>query len=373
MAAGKLTSRERLRRCFWHEELDRPAVYVRWGGMETNTDPTYAEMKRLVLEKTDLKVPWDASTLVEPYAQSRGAEPYDDRYDRVVKVIPTPRGDLVQKEFVGRQGQPGFFEEHFLKDVDDCEKYLRLPLPGIRADCAHFFRAVREIGERGIVDVGLPSNPAGAVVELLGSERFALMSVDERDLVHRLIERECRILCSLVRALLEKGVGPFFSFSGQEYIVPPIHGRRDFFDFNVRYDGRVTEMIHAAGGRVHVHCHGSIGTLLDGFVEFGADVLHPFEAPPMGDVSPRSAKEALGGRITFEGNIQIGDMYGAHPADIRDQVRALVRDVFHDREGLIVCPTASPWQFGAGDLCRSNYEAMIEEVLSVAAQGDRHV
>jgi hypothetical protein len=132
---GKLTSRERLRRCFWHEELDRPAVYVRWGGMETNTDPTYAEMKRLVLEKTDLKIPWDAS----------------------------------------------------------------------------------------------------ALVELLGSERFALMSVDERDLVHRLIGRECEI---------------------------------------------------------------------------------------------------------------------------------------DDREGLIVCPTASPYRVGDGLLCRPNYEAMIREVLSVGGHDE---
>ena len=360
----ELTSRERLRRCFWHEELDRPAVYVRWGGMETDTDPTYAEMKRLVLSKTDLKIPWDAGTLIEQYAQPRSTEPYDDGFDRVVSVLPTAKGDLVRKDFVGRQGQPGFCEEHFLKSFDDCEKYLMLPLPQIQGDCAPFFRAIQKIGERGIVDVCLPSNPAGAVVELMGSEHFALMSTDARDLVHRLIERECRILCSLVRYLLERGVGPFFSFSGQEYIVPPLHGRRDFFDFNVPNDSRVTDMIHAAGGRVHVHCHGSIGTLLDGFVELGADVLHPFEAPPMGDVSPRGAKEALAGRVTFEGNIQIADMYGAQPQDIRAQVHTLVREVFFDREGLIICPTASPYRVGEGELCRRNYEAMIEEVLS---------
>jgi hypothetical protein len=88
----------------------------------------------------------------------------------------------------------------------------------------------------------------------------------------------------------------------------------------------------------------------------------------MGDVSPRRAKEALGGRVTFEGNLQISDMYGAGPEDIRAQVRALVRDVFHDREGLILCPTASPYRVGDGELCRRNYEAMIQEVLSMGGR-----
>jgi len=111
-----------------------------------------------------------------------------------------------------------------------------------------------------------------------------------------------------------------------------------------------------------VHCHGSIGTVLDGFVELGADVIHPFEAPPMGDVAPGEAKRALRGRVTLEGNIQIADMYGASSDDIRRQVRALVRDVFDDREGLIVCPTASPYRAGEGALCTRNYRAMIDAV-----------
>jgi len=36
---------------------------------------------------------------------------------------------------------------------------------------------------------------------------------------------------------------------------------------------------------VHVHCHGSIRKVFHGFVDMGADVLHPFELPPMGDIT----------------------------------------------------------------------------------------
>jgi hypothetical protein len=358
----KLSSRERLTRLYTHRQTDRPGLFVRWGGMEADDDPTYAELKSLVRETTDLKLPWDGSVVVEGPPVERRREPHDEQYDTIVTVLRTPMGDLERRDLAGRHGQPGYCVEHFLKTTDDCEKYLRLPLPRIAGSCSTFFEVERRIGERGIVDVALGLNPAGAVVELLGSERFAIMSIEERSLVHRLIGRECEVLCRLVRFLCREGVGPFFALAGQEYLTPPLHGRRDFFEFNVAYDRKVTDLIRAAGGRTHVHCHGSIGTVLDGFVELGADVIHPFEAPPMGDVAPGEAKRALRGRVTLEGNIQIADMYGASSDDIQRQVRALVRDVFDDREGLIVCPTASPYRAGEGALCTRNYRAMIEAV-----------
>ncbi len=358
-----LTSRERLLRCFRHQEMDRPGVFVRWGGMADNSDPTYAEMKRFALEKADLKAPWFARDLLEPRPGRSWLEPFDERFDTRITVLTTPRGDLVQRDLVGRQGQPGYCQEHFLKCAEDCEKYLSLPMPVVAGDCASFHDAVRRLGDRGIVDVELVSNPAGTVVELLGSERFALLCMDDRDLVHRLIERECQIECRLASHLVQRSVGPCFSFSGQEYIVPPLHGRADFFEFCVAYDRRVTEILRSAGGRVHVHCHGSIAAVLDGFVGLGADVIHPFEAPPMGDVTPRQAKDALRGKVALEGNIQISDMYTESPSRIRAQVRELVRDAFDDRTGLIVCATASPYRPGDGALCRENYRAMVDEVI----------
>jgi uroporphyrinogen-III decarboxylase len=134
----------------------------------------------------------------------------------------------------------------------------------------------------------------------------------------------------------------------------------------VAYDRRVTEIVHAAGGRVHVHCHGSIASILDGFIELGADVIHPFEAPPSGDVTPRQAKEALRGKVALEGNIQISDMYTKSAPEIRSQVQGLIRDVFDDHTGLILCASASPYRVRDGDLCRENYRAMVEEVLAYA-------
>ncbi len=97
--------------------------------------------------------------------------------------------------------------------------------------------------------------------------------------------------------------------AGEEYLVPPLHGPTDFCDFNVRYDKPIIDLIHDAGGRVHIHCHGSVKRVMAGFLDMEVDVLHPFEAPPMGDITPAEAKEVIRGRVCYEGNIQIHHMY----------------------------------------------------------------
>lgn len=96
----------------------------------------------------------------------------------------------------------------------------------------------------------------------------------------------------------------------------------------------------------------------------GADVLHPFEPPPQGDILPREAKELARGRMCLEGNIQINRMYEATPEEIRNETEQLIDDVFDDSKGLIVCPTASPYIRGKGEECFPQFKAMIDTVIN---------
>lgn len=359
----KLSSRERLHRCYYHQETDRPGIYVRWGGIENNNDLTYRELKIRVLAKTDRKLVYPGYLHKQKPQFTIRREDYDENFYREIYALNTPAGPLEKSSLLGKHGQPGLHETYLLKDESDVEKYLSLPLPEISGNVDDFFRMRKDLGERGIVEASFDTNPGGTVVELLGTENFAIMSVLNRELVHLLLERECEISIRLVKYLLEHGVGPYFCTDGQEYIVPPLHGRQDFYDFNIRYDRQITDLIHEAGGRVYVHSHGSVKTVLDGFIELGADVLHPFEAPPMGDITPREAKAIIRGRMTLEGNLQIADMYESTPDKIRAQTEVLLQDAFDDSRGLIVCPTASPYLAGEGEKCTANYMAMIDMVL----------
>ncbi|MFC1581973.1 uroporphyrinogen decarboxylase family protein [Planctomycetota bacterium] len=356
-----LTRKERLTAAYFHEEMDRPAVYTRTG--YPGNDPTYDGLKALMNAHSDLKASVDTGYLDAAIPFDDRTEPHSEDFERYIVTYHMPKGDLEQTSLVSLKGQPGLHETHLIKTREDVETYLSLPVPDPQGDMSRFADAEKEIGDAGIVDVNLGTNPGGFAADLCGSENFAIMSVMDRDTVCRLMERRMNVLINRLKYLLDHDIGPFFSMLGEEYIVPPLHGPQDFNDFNVKYDKPIIDLVHAAGGRIHIHSHGSVSTVLDGFLEMGTDVLHPFEPPTMGDITPAQAKERVRGRCTIEGNIQIADLYEKDPDYIRAHTEALIRDAFDDRKGLIVAPTASPYLRGRGEQCLPQYQAMVETVL----------
>lgn len=357
-----MTRRERLRRSYSYEELDRPAVYSRTG--YPTDDPTYDRLRAYLREKSELKAGWSSQTVQPPHPTETRTEPHSEDWERRVTTLHTPAGDLTSTYLDSRRGQPGLHETFLIDGPEDAERYLSLPPQPVGGDISSFFAADAEMGDAGIVEVSLGFNPAGFVAETCGSETFAVLSVSHRDLLHALCQRYMESIVARVDYLLGQGAGPYFSMLGEEYLVPPLHGPRDFNDFNVRYDRPILERVHQGGGRVHIHSHGSIRKVFQGFLDMGADVLHPIEPPPLGDITAAQAKQMARGRLCLEGNLQIHQMYEDSPAQIRAHVEALIADAFDDRRGLIVCPSASPYIRGQGEACFPMYEAMAETVLA---------
>lgn len=356
------SSQERLRRAYFQAEMDRPAVYVRTGF--PHQDPSYDPLKAYLQERAELKVGWDGRRFETPYPTEINRKPYSDDFVRVITRLTTPKGILQAHSLESLKGQPGLSETHFIKTREDAEAWLALPLPEIRGDVTSFFEAEQKIGDRGIVDISLGLNPAGMVVELMGSDPFAMFSITDRDMLHALCERQLQIILNALKFLLSHKVGPYFCMCGEEYITPPLHGPGDFNDFNVKYDRPIIDLIHEAAGRIHIHCHGRIKQVFQGFLDMGVDVLHPFEAPPMGDITAVEAKAQAHGKLCLEGNIQINSLYEHTPDAIRAETETLIRDAFADRRGLIVCPTASPYIRGAGGRCFEPFKTMIDTVVN---------
>jgi hypothetical protein len=360
-----MNRRERLHRCYFNEPIDRPAVYSRTGFPAE--DPTYDRLRAYLEERTELKRGWGAGRLQAEYDCEARTEEHTEDFERCIETLHTPAGDLNRSVLVSLKGQPGLEERHFIRSAEDAEKYLSLPDPDIGGDVSPFFELEEEVGDRGITQVSLGFNPGGFVAQLCGSENFAILSMTDREVLHRLCRRRLQIMLETLRYLIDTGVGPYFSMLGEEYIVPPLHGPKDFRDFNVRYDRQIIDLIHESGGRIHIHSHGSIKKVFPDFVEMGTDVLHPFEAPPEGDVLPSEAKEFARGRMCLEGNIQINRMYEAEAEEIRRETQQLIEATFDDGRGLIVCPSASPYIRGAGERCFPQYKAMIDTVLNCSA------
>ena len=356
----ELTRKERLSRCYFHQEQDRPAVYVRTAFPPD--DPSYDRLKAYMALHTEQKASWDTAACESPLRIERRREPHSDDWELEVSTLHTPTGALESSRLVSLKGQPGLEQTYLIKGPEDVETYLSLPMPEVGGDASAHARCEEAIGTAGIAEAGLGHNPGGLAVELLGSELFALMSVTHRDLLHALCERRMNVLLNRLRYLLGQGVGPFFALSGEEYIIPPMHSPRDFRDFNVRYDRPILDLIHEAGGRIHIHCHGSVRRVIADFVDMGTDVLHPFEPPPQGDITAAEAKAAARGLMSLEGNIQIDRMYSCSPDEIREETLDLIADAFDDHRGLTVCPTASPYMRDQGQACFPAFKAMIDAV-----------
>jgi len=363
-----LTPRERLDRCYRCLETDRPGVYLRGVTETLPSHPSYEPLRRLAVERTEMKGGWSAWSLVPPRQMKTRIVPHTEAFDLSITTLHTPAGVLCRRCFVGRHGQPGMTEKYFLESPEDAEKYLSLPPRDPGGGLEEFFERVAGMGERGIVEIYLGFNPAGVVAELFGTENFAIMSAEHRDVLHELMERQMQEILGLVKHVLARGGGPYFAMLGEEYIVPPIHGPRDFRDFNLRYDRPIVELIHDAGGLIHIHCHGSLKAVLEDLARIGPDVLHPVEAPPMGDVTPAEFKRVIGNRTCMEGNVQIADILGGDAGAIREQVAGLVQEVWlPERRGLIVAPTASPYLPQMTPPMLMNYKTLVEAALQPVA------
>ena len=276
-----------------------------------------------------------------------------------ITTLHTPGGDLRSRHLSSKRGLPGMQMEFLVKTLEDVDTVLSAPYVPLReVDPSGFFAEQEDIGERGLVMAGVWADPIMHVQQLMGSELMAIWSIEERETILRLVDVFLARTLDRVDAMLAAGVGPAFSILGQEYVTPPLHSAKDFREFCVKPERQIVERIRNAGGLLHVHCHGPLDAVLEDFIEI-ADVLHPIEAPPLGDVPLADAKRRIGSQVCLEGNIQIGDIYAMPTPQLVEMVKQAIGDAA-EGGGFILCPTASPHTEVLTDLTVRNYVAMVE-------------
>ena len=197
----QLSSRERLERCYVHQETDRPGVYVRRGWPKD--DPTYERLVRLIDEKTDINLPWSLQTPPGGAQTKSRTEPVSEDWQRQIILMHTPNGILESTRLVSLRHRPGLNETYFIKDERDAEKWLSLPLPQVGGETDSFFKRRESLGDRGILEASIGMNAGGTIAELCGSETFAVLSVTHRDLVHALLERHTGVLEVRLKHMLD--------------------------------------------------------------------------------------------------------------------------------------------------------------------------
>lgn len=362
-----MTSRERFLAAFRLQPVDRVPIQMRgvrsWDQPWCDSrDASYRPLIEAVAAHGDYQDWWGFGYGDFCSAASLPTETWtEDRGDWIAyyRLVHTPRGDLRTMTLGSKRGMPGMQMEFMVKSLDDLDKVLSVPYEPVLPDTAGFFQQDRDMGDRGIVlCVIVP--PISVIHNLMGSELLAIWSLTDRDRLLELMWTMQKRIVESLKHLLASGIR-LFAMYGEEYVTPPLHSAADFRAFAIEPEIEMGRLIREAGGLLHIHCHGPLAAVLEGFIEIGANCLHPLEAPPMGDVTLEEAKRRIGHAICLEGNLQIGDIYAGRTADLVAQVKHNIEVT--GGQGYILCPTASPHTPVLNDLTVRNYLAVIEAAL----------
>ena len=339
-----MTRRERLTAIFQGQIPDRPAVKV-WGAgskQDPCVHPAFAPVRDLAAERTDLMrhagSPFNLycgqhSGRIETHTEPTASPDWVHQ----ITVYHTPEGDLRQVFRASTHQRPGYLAEHLLKEPDDIPKLLSLPYESYPFSPAEYCRVDAEVGQDGIAVFSLDHAMYG-LQRLIGSENFALWSLEAGDRLLEAMDIFAQRLRQHARAALEAGIRGVYGWVGPELCIPPLMSPAAFDRYVTALDQPLIAMIREAGGRVWVHCHGRMQPVIGRFADMGVDVLNPIEPPPMGDVTMAEAFALVGDRMGLEGNIETHDIMTADPGELLAKIRTTLEAGRGRR--MILCPSA---------------------------------
>ncbi|GHT99466.1 hypothetical protein FACS1894142_7060 [Spirochaetia bacterium] len=367
----KLSGRERLTRIFQGKEVDRPSLKL-WGFYPEQKllHPDYAPVCAKAEELTDWWLGGGSGFDIvfgchRSDCVSVETKSVSELWEEVTTTWNTPRGVLREREMVSTIGGPGYTIEHAIKSPQDIEAILSIPYEPFPMDAKSYFQADAKAADRGIAAFGL-DHPSYALQRLMGSELLAIFSIDERELLHRIINVFAARVLDHAKKAIDAGVRGVFAWVGPELFIPPLMAPNDFEDFCFDYDKTLCDLIHNAGGYTWLHCHGKIAKFVDRFIDMGIDVLNPLEPPKNGDVDMMSLVGQFGNRMGWEGNIEIQEIIQASPERLVNLIRSCVA-AGRTSGRFILCPSAGFMEYPFPE---SEY---IRNLLIYLEEGNREI
>jgi len=319
-----MNSRERILKAISLEEPDRVPVSLFMGLYWLNwlDESTFW----FFVEKTDaiVRVPLktDGIFLTSTPKVRVYRRRYRDSEGRVTTEVrvKAPDGELRQVTVTERGIT--WVKEPFIKSEKDLEVWLSIPYEPVKADLANYFYYDEKIGKRGLAFLSL-NDPIGYVYGLFSPKQFILHVVRNRKMIEQLLEIAWERLCDLLVDVLKRGASRLW-LSGPEHLCPTFFNPK-YFDLVVKYDSRVSKVIHEYGGIYYMHCHGKIRQVLEKIRAINVDVLDPIEPPPRGDCTLEIAKRVIGDSVCLAGNVDSTLMVRGTPRDIEMSVKECIR------------------------------------------------
>jgi uroporphyrinogen-III decarboxylase len=321
-------------------------------------EESFRMLARLVQEHCDLTPPHNAVAcprVFEPLGYQRFLEAPGENVEalppervgpirtRYTTLLHTPKGDLSWVYDADDDIFTTWDIEKPIRSLADVDRMLSVPYQFTPPDPSAFEPFRRHRAERPGQTLG-GSGVNSMVACLCGMMSFQLLLewvVEEPGAIHDLAAAWLERTGGKVDYLLSQGVGPFWHFNGVERASPPMMGPRQWEEWVVPYDGELMRRLHAADpeARIHVHCHGRVGTLLDSFLAMGVDSIDPVEPPTQGDITFAEARRRVGDKMVLYGNIEFVDMETRTP----DEIESLVRQALEEGgPRTVLTPSATP-------------------------------
>ena len=216
-----------------------------------------------------------------------------------------------------------YWERHYIHTLEEMRRLAEAPRSSIPLDKETFDAEIHDIGNRGLYLVGL-LHPLGYLVRNANLQEVYGWFLTEPEIMHRFLERANGQVAEIIEAMGRAGIGPYFTVTAHEMLIPPWMGPRMFEEFVFPYDRMVNDTIHRIGGRLRIHCHGNCMAYLERFSEMGVDAIEPLERPPFGDVDLREAKRLVGDRMFLSGNIPSQNFLFMSREQVRQSVKEAI-------------------------------------------------
>jgi uroporphyrinogen-III decarboxylase len=356
-----MTVRERLLTVLAAKQPDRVPVWPKMNPLEGlgRKRGAYLRLADYIGREADLFLRWGFPTGFAYTAAdvNYDSEELDPEQGLVRLSVETPKGPLFQVEKASAARIGTHPVKHWIEDAEDLDKFLSIPTEMCRPDVGEFFRKRDEVGERALMLVGVWDPVCAATY--FRAQVWPVMVLEEEKRVTALMQVMFERIHGFLEHLLESGVGPAFLMSGPELAIPPLLAPRYFEWLVAKYDKALIELVRRHGCRVMMHCHGKVSHLLEDFAGMGVCCLDPLEPPPMGDLDMADAKRRVGRQMCLCGNIEFDRLERASEQEIRATVRGII-EAAGENGGLIVAPSASPYNPVLTPQAERNYIAMIE-------------
>ena len=368
-----MTSRERILKALACETPDHvPISTYELAGYNSrafeNNEPSYARLMDAIREKTDCLCMWNpdgnATFLESAYPVETDIETEEDGATTVTRTtLHTPKGDLTSTRKVIKNVYTTWVTEHWCKDLDDVEKALSVPYEPVTYDASDYDRVTREVGDRGIV-MASTADPLVLAADLMEFGQFTVWALSETEHFARVVDIMHERYMENLRRMLDVNVADLYRICGPEYATPPYLPPELFDRFVTPYVTEMTDLLHAKGAKVRLHCHGKIACVLDMIAATGADAIDPCEAPPDGDIDLAGVKRRIGGHVCICGNLQLKLLEHASRGEVAQAVRECMAAA-KAGGGYIILPTAGPINVPLAKKTEENYLCFIDTALEL--------